>query len=110
MSIQRLQEADVHSLQSGLVYLDAVAVVKELVENALDTTATNIKVEVDFSAVGLIQVTDNGRGIHPMDRTLLGVHYCTSKIRTFQDVVTWDGVLSASVARHWPVLPKSVER
>ncbi len=70
----------------------------------VDTTSPGV------SAVGLIQVTDNGRGIHPMDRTLLGVHYCTSKIRTFQDVVTWDGVLSASVARHWPVLPKSVER
>jgi DNA mismatch repair protein MutL len=45
------------------------SVVKELIENALDASSTEIKVEVIAGGRKLIQVTDNGEGMTPEDAT-----------------------------------------
>lgn len=63
-----------------------VAVVKELVENAIDAQATSISLEIAADALSSIQVRDNGRGIAPEDRCLVGLAGCTSKLDSWEEM------------------------
>lgn len=70
-----------------MMIVSPVAVIKELVENALDAGATHIQVESDMTTIGHLQVRDNGPGIAPgSDRALLAVPNTTSKISAFEDI------------------------
>ncbi|EWC45272.1 hypothetical protein DRE_05999 [Drechslerella stenobrocha 248] len=60
---------------------------QELVENALDATATSIVIEASPDLVSHIQVKDNGYGINPSDRPLMARQHCTSKLTSFDDLV-----------------------
>ena len=57
-----------------------IAEVKELIENAIDAQATQIRIDIEQGGLGLIQVTDNGHGIHPDDMTLAITRHATSKL------------------------------
>ncbi|MBR5501967.1 MAG: DNA mismatch repair endonuclease MutL, partial [Oscillospiraceae bacterium] len=59
---------------------------KELVENALDAGATKIDVELRQNGIASIQVTDNGKGIHPVDIKTAFLRHATSKIRDAADL------------------------
>ena len=61
-------------------------VVKELMENSADAGADRIGVVVENGGVGLVRVTDNGRGILPADLPLAVQRFATSKIKTADDV------------------------
>lgn len=64
------------------------AVVKELLENSLDSGATSIQVRVDSTTIGHMQVSDNGPGVRVgRDRELLAVPSTTSKIENFGDIL-----------------------
>ena len=76
---------------STLVLTDAAAVVKELVDNALDAGATIITVELSANTLDVIQVKDNGSGIGVEDRQLLCRYGCTSKIRSVNDLEVLGG-------------------
>ena len=86
MPIAALSEDTVHALSSSQTLNDPAYLVKELVENALDAKASSISVEVSYNTLDMIQVKDNGFGIAPDDREILGRRYCTSKIRDFDDI------------------------
>ncbi|MFH2042974.1 MAG: DNA mismatch repair endonuclease MutL [Acidobacteriota bacterium] len=62
------------------------SVVKELVENALDAEATDIRVVLLEGGKGSIQVTDNGLGMSPEDAGLCFERHSTSKIQTDEDL------------------------
>lgn len=62
------------------------AVLKELVENALDAGARFVQVATDNTTIGLLSVTDNGHGILPADRPLLAVCSTTNKISKYDDI------------------------
>ncbi|ODH34244.1 hypothetical protein ACO22_03137 [Paracoccidioides brasiliensis] len=47
---------------------------------------TSISVELSANTVGIIQVRDNGTGIHPNDRQLVCKRSCTIKLRTVDDL------------------------
>jgi DNA mismatch repair ATPase MutL len=66
-------------------------VVKELIDNALDASATSISVEISPNAVDVIQVKDNGSGICFEDRALVCKPNCTSKIQTLEDLENLGG-------------------
>lgn len=86
MTISALPEPTARAIGSILVLNDACAVVKELLENALDAKATTIAVEISANTLDIIQVKDNGCGISPDDRKHIGKRSHTSKIETLEDL------------------------
>lgn len=86
MGIQALPQTTVRALGASLVLADPAALVKELVDNALDANATNIAIEIHSNTLDVIQVRDNGHGVPPEDRPLVARRYCTSKINHDKDL------------------------
>ncbi|KAF2674479.1 hypothetical protein BT63DRAFT_449468 [Microthyrium microscopicum] len=86
MPIQALPKYTSLLLSSGQALLDPASIVKELIDNSLDACASSITIEIASNTLTSILVRDNGRGISPDDRALIGQRYCTSKIRGFEDL------------------------
>ncbi len=63
------------------VMLSPLAVLKELIENAVDSEATVIKISVEGNGIGKITVADNGCGIDYIDTKYLLKEGFTSKIK-----------------------------
>ncbi|TPX17442.1 uncharacterized protein E0L32_003085 [Thyridium curvatum] len=91
MAITALSDTTIRSLGSGTVISTPISLVKELLENAIDAKATFIEVLVSANTVDKVEVRDNGTGIHPGDFDLLGRHGCTSKLKSFDDLVQVGG-------------------
>lgn len=91
MTIQALPQSTVRAIGASQVLTDPAAVVKELIDNALDARATSIAIEIHANTLDVIQVRDNGHGIPPPDRPLVARRYCTSKLTNEQDLVDIGG-------------------
>ena len=91
MPITALPEKAARAICLSLVLNDAISVIKELIDNALDSHATNIIIEISANTLDTIQVKDNGAGIGVEDRQLLCKRGFTSKIRTFEDLAQLGG-------------------
>ncbi|GAB7334025.1 hypothetical protein MBLNU13_g06118t1 [Cladosporium sp. NU13] len=87
MSIKALPQTAVRAIGAAQVLTDSSAVVKELIDNALDARATSISVEIHANTIDSIQVRDNGHGIPPQDRPLVARRYCTSKLTDADELV-----------------------
>jgi DNA mismatch repair protein MutL len=84
--VRILPDRVANQIAAGEVIERPAAVVKELVENALDAGATRITVEFAHAGQALIRVEDNGHGMSPEDaRTALERH-ATSKIAEAGDL------------------------
>lgn len=84
--ISILSDALIDQIAAGEVVERPAAVVKELVENALDAFATEIKVEINQGGMSRIQVTDNGIGMGEASALLALKRHATSKIRSMDDL------------------------
>jgi DNA mismatch repair protein MutL len=84
--IQILPDSVANQIAAGEVIQRPASVVKELVENAVDSGATNIKVVVKDAGKTLIQVIDNGSGMSDTDARLAFERHATSKIRKADDL------------------------
>ena len=73
-------------IAAGEVIERPASVVKELVENAVDSGADAITVEIRRGGMDLIRVSDNGSGIEPEDIRTAFLRHATSKIRTAADI------------------------
>jgi DNA mismatch repair protein MutL len=91
MSIRALPQTAVRAIGAAQVLTDSSAVVKELVDNALDARATTIAVEIHNNTLDSIQVRDNGHGIPPQDRPLVARRYCTSKLTNADELQSIGG-------------------
>ena len=73
-------------IAAGEVVENPAAVLKELIENALDAGAATINVEISGGGKGLIRVNDDGCGMEPEDMALCLKRHATSKISAFGDL------------------------
>ncbi|MEI9910040.1 MAG: ATP-binding protein [Bacteroidota bacterium] len=60
--------------------------VKELLENAVDAGATEIKLLIQDAGKSLIQVMDNGGGMSETDARMCFERHATSKIKSIEDL------------------------
>ncbi|KAJ5081053.1 DNA mismatch repair protein C-terminal [Penicillium angulare] len=86
MPIEALPQATVRAIGSTSVISDPCSVVKELVDNALDSGSSSIFIEISSNTVDVIQIKDNGHGIPSEDHPNVCKHACTSKIHTIDDL------------------------
>ncbi|SCZ76786.1 DNA mismatch repair endonuclease MutL [Acidaminobacter hydrogenoformans] len=86
--IQRLSPQVSDKIAAGEVVERPAAVLKELVENAIDAGASKIVVEVEQGGKKYIRVTDNGSGMNPEDVALAFERHATSKVASIEDLVS----------------------
>lgn len=84
--IYKLDKATIDMIAAGEVVERPSSVVKELVENAIDSGASAITVEIRDGGTSLIRVTDNGCGISPDQVRIAFAPHATSKISTIDDI------------------------
>ena len=84
--IQILPENLANQIAAGEVVERPASVVKELIENSLDASASEVFVEVEKGGKALIKVTDNGYGMKKDDAFLCLERHATSKVSSAEDL------------------------
>ena len=84
--IQLLPDSVANQIAAGEVIQRPASVVKELVENALDSGATEITVHIKDAGRTFIKITDNGCGMSPTDARMAFERHATSKISSANDL------------------------
>jgi len=84
--IHYLESSLVDQIAAGEVIDRPASVLKELIENSLDSGADNIEVHVIKGGHELIQVSDNGCGMSQEDLKLAFMRHATSKIKYLEDL------------------------
>ncbi len=85
-SIVKLPDIVANKISAGEVVQRPASVVKELLENSIDSGATRITVSIREAGRQLIQIVDNGCGMGAEDALLSVERFATSKIRDVEDL------------------------
>jgi DNA mismatch repair protein MutL len=84
--IQLLPDNIANQIAAGEVIQRPASAVKELLENAVDANATEIKLIVNDAGKALMQVIDNGKGMSETDARMAFERHATSKIKEIEDL------------------------
>ncbi len=84
--IRRLSEDVIQKIAAGEVVDRPASVLKELVENSIDASATKIRVEIERGGIARLLVADDGFGMTPEEMELAVERHTTSKIATEEDL------------------------
>lgn len=87
MAIHLLDQDTINKIAAGEVIERPMAVVKELIENAIDAKSNMITIEIKDGGKSLIRITDNGTGIGENDIKLAFTPHATSKINNAGDLL-----------------------
>ncbi len=85
--VKKLSEQCAKKIAAGEVIDRPAAVIRELIDNALDAGATKIQVEIDGGGIDRIRIVDNGCGMSKEDLELCTFPHTTSKISDAQDLL-----------------------
>ncbi len=85
--IKVLDQHTIDKIAAGEVIERPSSIVKELVENSIDSGATRITVEVTDGGTSMIRVTDNGSGIEADDVRKAYMSHATSKLDNVDDLM-----------------------
>lgn len=84
--VQLLPENIANQIAAGEVIQRPASAVKELLENAVDARATEIRLIVNDAGKSLVQVIDNGQGMSETDARMCFERHATSKIKNIEDL------------------------
>ncbi len=90
MRIRKLDEQTIDQIAAGEVIDGPYSCVKELIDNAIDSQATHITIDIALGGQELIRVQDNGIGIAPDELHLAVERHATSKISSVSDLDSLD--------------------
>jgi len=101
-----------NKIAAGEVIQRPASVVKELLDNSIDSGADHIKIIIENAGRTLVQVVDNGCGMSDYDLPLCFERHATSKINSIEDLfkiktMGFRGEAMASIASVSQVLVKS---
>ncbi|MEI0567633.1 DNA mismatch repair endonuclease MutL [Brachyspira pulli] len=85
-NIIKLPQSVANRIAAGEVIERPASMLKELLENAVDSVASNIEVSVEEAGIKSMIVEDDGNGIHFDELPLAITHHATSKIHTIEDL------------------------
>jgi len=85
-TIHLLPDHIANQIAAGEVIQRPASAVKELLENAVDAEATEIRLIINEAGKSLIQVIDNGKGMSEKDAQNAFARHATSKIRSIEDL------------------------
>lgn len=86
--IKVLDQNTINKIAAGEVIEKPSSVIKELVENSIDSGATAVTVEVKGGGLSFLRVTDNGAGIKKDEVKLAFLRHGTSKLVTVEDLLS----------------------
>lgn len=84
--IMKLPQSVANRIAAGEVIERPSSMLKELLENAVDSGADNIEVSVEEAGIKSMIVEDNGEGIRFEELPLAITHHATSKIHSIEDL------------------------
>ncbi|NWV76503.1 PMS1 protein, partial [Dasyornis broadbenti] len=84
--MKQLPGETIRLLSGSQVITSVVSVVKELIENSLDASATGIDIKLENYGFSKIEVRDNGSGIKVDDVPVMAIKHYTSKISSSEDL------------------------
>jgi DNA mismatch repair protein MutL len=87
-NIKLLDQNTINKIAAGEVVERPAAVVKELIENAIDAGANAITTEIKEGGTSFIRITDNGNGIMKDDIKTAFLRHATSKIKSIEDLLS----------------------
>lgn len=86
--IHLLPDEVINQISAGEVIERPASVVRELLDNAIDASATEVVIEVEEGGRRLIKVSDNGKGLRREDLILAFQNHATSKLRSAEDLAS----------------------